>query len=226
MGYTTDFEGQFHCYCPESKELGAFLKAIRDGDTTALRPLADWLMEQGDSRGEKIARLCKSSRPGLKKFWPLFGLKKEHAAYLKKFSETRRMQRYSKKVKEMPDPIREAAGLPLGPEAAYFVGGKGFMGQGEDESILDYNKPPRGQPGLWCQWVPSKDGTAILWNGMEKFYYYIEWMEYLIKHFLKPWGYVLNGEVTWQGEEFEDSGVIRIKDNRIKVEHNEFDLEE
>jgi hypothetical protein len=220
MGYSTDFEGQFHCYRPESKELGAFLKAIREGDTTALGPLADWLMDHEDPRGEEIARLCKSAEPSLKTFWPLFGLKPNHMAYLNLFSDTRRMKRDAKKAKELPDPVREAVGLPLGPEAAYFTGGNGFKGQDEDSSILDYNRPPHGQPGLWCQWVPSEDGTAILWNGMEKFYNYTKWLEYLVKHFLQPWGYVLNGEVTWSGEEPEDTGVIRIRENILKVEGN------
>lgn len=43
-----------------------------------------------------------------------------------------------------------------------------------------------GQPGLRCQWEPTEDGTAIKWNGEEKFYKSPEWMTYLIDTFLKP----------------------------------------
>ena len=38
------------------------------------------------------------------------------------------------------------------------------------------NTPPFGQPGLWCQWVPTDDGHALVWNGHEKFYRSSGWM--------------------------------------------------
>ena len=49
-------------------------------------------------------------------------LKPEHAAYLRKFTETRRMKRDAAKTAARPDPIREAVGLPVGVEGCYFVG--------------------------------------------------------------------------------------------------------
>jgi hypothetical protein len=121
---------------------------------------------------------------------------------------------------------RIAAGLPIGKQGAYFVGGLGFAGQDDDASIIECNTPPDGQPGLWCQWVPSNDGTAIVWDGSEKFYGYVEWIEYLIEHFLKPWGYVLNGEVEWFGEDANDRGMICIADNVVKVKVAKITYEE
>lgn len=73
------------------------------------------------------------------------------------------------------------------------------------------------KPGFWCQWVPNEDGTAMEWDGNEKFYNYIEWIEYLIKHFFEPWDVKLNGEVEWAGEESGDLGLISIKDNVVTV---------
>lgn len=73
------------------------------------------------------------------------------------------------------------------------------------------------QPGLWCQWVPNDEGTAIVWDEGEKFYSYVEWIEYLIAHFLAPWGYKLNGEVRWVGEDSSDRGIILVADNVVKV---------
>ena len=81
--------------------------------------------------------------------------------------------------------------------------------------MTDSNKPPTGQPGLWCQWTPNDDGTAIVWDGGEKFYDYVAWLEYLVKNFLKPWGYVLNGTVNWSGEDQGDVGKIVAKDNKV-----------
>jgi hypothetical protein len=47
--------------------------------------------------------------------------------YLDKFSRTRRMKRYSLIVKKMPDPTREAVGLPIGTDGEYFVGSEASL---------------------------------------------------------------------------------------------------
>lgn len=148
-------------------------------------------------------------------------LKPEHMAYLKSFSETRRMKRNPSIAETLPDPIRLATGLPIGPNGAYFVGGTGFMGQDDDASVINHNEAPKGQPGFpgfWCQWTPNEDGTAIVWDGGEKFYEYINWIKYLIENFLKPWGYVLNGEVEYQGEDRDDFGKIIVSSNQVFVQ--------
>lgn len=144
-------------------------------------------------------------------------LKPAHAEYLRTFSETRRMQRNPVVAAKMPDPIREAVSLPIGEDGGFFVGGKGHMGQNDDSSIINYNHVPAGQPGLWCKWAPNEDGTAIVWNGAEKFYNYIEWIVYLIEKFLQPWGYCVDGTVRWQGEEPDDLGCIEVKANVVTV---------
>lgn len=211
----------------------------------------------------------------------------EHAAYLTAFASTRRIARDEVKVAELPDEIREAVGLPVGVDGAYFVGATAPFGQDIDgDSVLDSNSPPghllKGfiiperevtpeeleamgtygfyadplgplcaqgndhrvcgddgevssphgcaygisrlplapedrQPGLWCQWVPVDSGNALAWDEGEKFYEYIEWLDYLIRHFLGPWGYKLNGQVGWDGEESGDQGLIVVKDNLIKI---------
>jgi hypothetical protein len=60
-------------------------------------------------------------------------------AYLRKFAASRRMDR------------------TRGP---YFVDGSGPFGQGRDDDTQNFNKPPAGQPGLWCQWEPTEGATA------------------------------------------------------------------
>ncbi len=82
---------------------------------------------------------------------------------------------------------------------------------------MNHNQPPVGQPGLWCQWTPSENGAAIIWGEGEKFYYYVEWLTYLIEHFLKPWGYILDGEVHWSGEENGDMGLIKVENNHVST---------
>lgn len=137
------------------------------------------------------------------------------AAFLKKFNETRRMKRDAEIAETLPDPVREAAGLPIGFDGGYFVGAPGLFGQDRDASVIDYNRPAEGQPSLWCQWTPNETGTAIEWDGGEKFYSYVEWLEYIIGHFLKPWGLSLTGKVSWQGEEPGDRGIIHVRENVV-----------
>ena len=62
----------------------------------------------------------------------------------------------------------------------------------------------------YCQWVPTDDGTGIEWDGGEKFYAYESWLQYLIDHFLKPWGHVVEGVVEYQGEDPSDFGRLRV----------------
>jgi hypothetical protein len=152
--------------------------------------------------------------------------------YLNMFANTRRMTRDPSKIKAMKDSgkgntrcfqLMDALNLPIGLNGEFYCG-TGMAGQdggcfdnGKDNSVVEYNLAPRlaGQPSLWCQWNPSDDGTQIEWDGSEKFYNYVEWIEYLINTFLKPWGYKVNGSVVWQGEDTGDVGVIEVKDNVV-----------
>ncbi|PRY35389.1 hypothetical protein [Umezawaea tangerina] len=92
-------------------------------------------------------------------------LNEHEIAYLRKFSETRRMARGH------------------GP---YFVDGSGKDGPGAGIDVQDSNRQPEGQPGVWCDWVPTEDGAGIEWDGVEKFYNGELWMAYLINTFLMP----------------------------------------
>lgn len=136
--------------------------------------------------------------------------------YLNRFSETRRMDREK------------------GP---YFVGGNGYAGQGDGpDEVYDHNHPHSSQPGLWCQWVPTDDGTALVWNGHEKFYESAEWMQYLIDHFIGYTpaaitelreltdigdflqGHACNGVISAQGEDPGDAWLLAVKDNQVFVQ--------
>lgn len=204
-------------------------------------------------------------------------LSNEHRYYLEAFNHSRRMKRDAALAEKRDDPIRLAAGLPIGIDGAYFVGNTHNFGQDHDDSVIDGNiapgQPSRAhvvdhrvltatevlrivdaggyvsagsvigeactqdgvhsehdcewgftglpnqdpgavQPGLWCQWVPDDLGNELVWDEGEKFYAYIEWLDYLLAHFLIPWGYTLNGEVTWRGEDYEDRGKIALVNNK------------
>lgn len=119
--------------------------------------------------------------------------------YLVKFSETRRMTRDLSRL-----PRSDSLNKDFGVEGEFYVDGRDD--DYNDPSIIDYNRPPKTQPGLWCQWVPSEDLTGIEWDGNEKFYNYKEWMKYILKNFLVPKGYDISGKIHYQGEDAEDHG--------------------
>lgn len=140
------------------------------------------------------------------------------ADYVNKFSSTRRMKRDPEKIKELfPNWGDLCFNGELGCEGEYFVVNTGDYGQNHDESIIEYNFAPAGQPGLWCQWIIQDD--MLVWDGGEKFYNYEEWLDYLIENFFEPLGYVLNGDIEWQGEEMDDFGTIHVENNFVDMQY-------
>jgi hypothetical protein len=124
------------------------------------------------------------------------------------------------------------SGLPekYGVDGEFYFNKGNFDNFGQDTEgdlgeVVDNNKPPRTQPGLWLQWVVGADKQSIEWDGGEKFYSYIEWIEYLIKKIFKPRGYILNGKVYWSGEEGGDLGLIEIVDNVVHIKEGRITYE-
>lgn len=130
--------------------------------------------------------------------------------YLTKFSRSRHMKRT---------------------QGPYFVDGN--PSNPTETGVIEYNTPPKDQPSLWCNFEPTEDGTAIVWNESEKTYKGDEWIKYLINHFLKPkakthnvespnfkgftFNHVCNGELIAQGEDPDDRWKIVVKDNVVKI---------
>jgi hypothetical protein len=106
-----------------------------------------------------------------------------------------------------------------GADGEFYCEDRENFGQNNHHSIMNRNRPPSTQPSLWLQWIPTEDGLHLEWDGNEKFYSYVEWLQYLIDRILEPRGYKLNGKVTWQGEESNDMGQIDVVDNKITVKH-------
>lgn len=132
-------------------------------------------------------------------------------AYINEFCSTRRMRRDPEIIKTLyPDWRSHCFNGFLGFEGEYFT--KTTI---RDTSVIDFNIPPVTQPGLWCDWIIKDD--QLVWNGAEKFYNYTEWLKYLIKNFFSPLGYILDGDVEFQGEDSEDYGVIHVSNNNVQI---------
>lgn len=146
-------------------------------------------------------------------------------AYLKRFNESRRMDR----------------------EQGPYYCGTGPYGQDVEADVRNQNRPDSSQPGLWCNWAPTEDGTALEWDGAEKFYDSEEWMRYIVETFLMPgcniqgemadlsindslypgryyapefehftFDHVLTGTINAQGEELDDTWDLVVSNNFVK----------
>lgn len=132
-------------------------------------------------------------------------LTEKEANFINKLAETRRMARNV-------DP-------KYGVEGEFYVEGDDW----NDPTVIDGNAPPRTQPGLWCQWVVTDDRQFLEWDGGEKFYNYVEWLEYIINNVFpyiledgdEP--LMLSGVVEWQGEESNDIGRIVVNNNVVST---------
>jgi hypothetical protein len=141
-------------------------------------------------------------------------LRPAHRAYLTQFGQTRRMRWSIPAIEQRRDPLREAVGLPLGTDGAYFVGFEtGWsMHLVSDPALIDRNKPPDRQPDLYSQLMPNPAGSALIWTRMNNNWLpdqVIEcWLDYLSQHFLDPWGYQTFGMIRWQGERPGHKGMV------------------
>jgi hypothetical protein len=63
----------------------------------------------------------------------------------------------------------------------------------------------------------SEDRECILPEQDESRHGFRLWLKLVVEYYLAPRGYVLNGEVTWEGEDRDDSGTIFVKDNQIEA---------
>jgi hypothetical protein len=75
-------------------------------------------------------------------------------------------------------------------------------------------------PESYCQWQLTKDCRGIEWDYGEKFYDYVEWLQYIIDNVLTPHGVTLSGSVNYSGEETDDNGVLIVEDGRVRQIRN------
>lgn len=92
-------------------------------------------------------------------------LNEAESHYLKVFAESRRWDR---------------------PQGPYAIPGNPYAEEPPFNAGERYNRPAPGQPQLWCHWLAVGDGVGLTYDGLEKCYAPVEWLTYLIEHFLAP----------------------------------------
>lgn len=136
--------------------------------------------------------------------------------YLSAFLDTAHYARDTSKLEGIPDPLREAVGLPLGDQGCFFMGRDesvaSYMIQYEDTLLEDYDYgPPVNLPDYGTDWYLGglMDGRDVLRHEDGKSRgLYTDWLAWLVENILTPWGISLNGEVTWDGDDEGDMGRI------------------
>jgi hypothetical protein len=117
------------------------------------------------------------------------------------------------------------------PGGPYDVPGNPGAGDWRDFPTDLDNLPATGQPGLWCNWEVCWEGDCLCWNGTEKSYRMVEWLRYLIEHFLKPgakaqpdprfsgftFDHVVSGMVVGCRRDTKELFAVRVTDNRVRT---------
>jgi len=212
MGYTTEFSGKLNLSRPATVDERIYINSF--SETRRMGRYPEVLMKHFNGKYGLPVPLEQRLTPTQLK----------HAKALKKDG-------ILLDISTIPD-NRTAAQI-YGEQGQFFAHPKG-----EDRiGVIDYNRPPgqisttdffkdwhtneklkkegNCQPGLWCSWIISPDRNYLEWNGAEKFYDYVEWLQYLITNFFQPWGIKLNGQIKWSGEDHTDVGIITVKNNIV-----------
>lgn len=216
MGYTTEFQGTFNL--------------SREATNEEINYINTFSSTRRMKRNPEILMSTFKGKHGMPNFPKLTYIQKKQIEALEKSGL---------KISYSNDSDNRTAEEIYGIDGAYFAMNDGASGQTRDKSVIDFNTPPgqlfgsqydfyylynenkrlaslsECQPGLWCDWQLTEDGKKLKWNGGEKFYEYTNWLKYMIEHFFKPWGIILNGEVKWQGESSDDMGIIICENNNV-----------
>lgn len=70
---------------------------------------------------------------------------------------------------------------------------------------------------VWSPWSINKEGTELYIECSGSAYYWEEVLQLMVDQFFTPKGIILNGEMTWDGEEGGDLGRLIVKDSIIRT---------
>ena len=160
----------------------------------------------------------------------------EQIAYLEHFLQMKRYIWDEAFIQGFPDPLREAVSLPVGLQGMYFTGCNDQTFDALQPGIIrDYFDPfkvpyepeevqqevkaryplvlalPRGH----APWGPTADDMGMSGDRVDNWREPVAWLQFLLDHFLLPWGYELKGEVVYKTFEGEEGRFV-VRDNRVR----------
>jgi hypothetical protein len=99
---------------------------------------------------------------------------------------------------------------------------KEYLVSDNDHDVKLFNDHT-GKPSLNCDWIV--EDNQLKWNENEKFYNYLEWLQYLIDNFFNVWNIKLNGIMDYKGEDLGDCGTIVVNDSIITITTQNIDCQ-
>ena len=123
-------------------------------------------------------------------------------------------------VQQQPDALREAIGLPLGEDAAFFVGHSSNGLKGRNPFIDKHNMlspGPGGQPHCGsCPWQLTDDGTQILPDKRKLAAMPLKWLGWLVTNLLSHWNIDIRGVASYDDPCTSQEGKI-VADNSQRI---------
>lgn len=133
--------------------------------------------------------------------------------YINRFAGKRHNTKDVEVLKTRPRERENTFFGDFGPDGIYYVG--------SNAETLDYNKPGKGCPGLYCQWIIDET-LQLVYDNSENFHHFEKWLNFLIEHFFEPMEYKLNGRIDFWIDEIESCdewGDITVINNKVTVHY-------
>ena len=121
-------------------------------------------------------------------------------------------------VQQQPDALREAVGLPLGEDAAFFVGHSSNGLKGRNPFIDKHNMSPAGPGGQphcgSCPWQLSDDGTQILPDKKILAAMPLKWLGWLVTKLFSHWNIDIRGVASYDDPCTSQEGKVVAENNQ------------
>lgn len=79
-------------------------------------------------------------------------------------------------------------------------------------------------PSIHCDFEVNSDATGLVWNGSEKTYEAIDWIQLICDDFLDEFGVLANGSLVANGESRGDVWRLDVKDNVVTRVEGRFEF--
>lgn len=106
-------------------------------------------------------------------------------------------------------------------EAKFFLGMMYNEEMTVEQMVENYDISSKLQRS-YLQWAPGEDLQSFVWNQEEKFYEYVEWLQFVVDR-LKEIDVGVSGQITWSGEDTGDTGVITINPDWTVTEQSNYE---
>lgn len=139
---------------------------------------------------------------------------REFMEYINAFSHARHVLRNAEEIKHAdPEWKKHCFHGDLGEYGEYYADPSNAFAM-PNENIIQKNVP-----GYYCEWYMPDTGTLMHNDGTDYYQDYQNWLFFLLRNFIIPDHYILNGSVYWNGEDTEDLGILVIQNNCLYLQH-------